>query len=566
MQFKDFPYTRPDYKTYEKNFKQALETLTKAQSPEEAVHAITTINVLRSQVDTMANIALIRYSVNTEDKFYEGEDTYWNEYSPLFDALDATYYSELLASSFQEELRAVFPATIFLIAEGKKRLFDEAIIPLQQKENQLVSAYSKLVASAQISFQEGIYTLSQLIPFLQSSDRSVRKAAEAARFGYFAEHEDKFDDIYDQMVHVRTEIAHKLGFKDYVDYSYVAMNRWGYDRTMVETYRKNILQDVVPVVDKLDARQKERLGLDNLYSYDLDFTFPSGNPKPQGTPEELVENARQMYHQLSKETGEFFDFMVENGLLDLLSKRGKQSGGYCTYIMNEEAPFIFANFNGTSGDVDVLTHEAGHAFQCYQSRWIKEPEIIFPNNEAAEIHSMSMEFITYPYMDKFFGDETNKHKFNHLSSAVKFLPYGVLVDHFQQVVYENPDWSPKERKDAWRKLEKMYQPGKDYSENPDLERGLFWMKQGHIFESPFYYIDYTLAQVCAFQFWQRFNVSKDENAWKDYMAICQVGGSQTFMEILETGHLTSPFEDGAMTGIIENISNYLSSISEDQLK
>lgn len=565
MTFQEIPYTRPDYQAYEKNFTQLVETLNQADEVETALHAVTKINALRSQLDTMVNVALIRHSVNTLDEFYTKEDEYFNEYLPLFEKLDADYYDALLKSDFQEALRAVFPETLFLIAEGKAKIFSPEIIPLLQKENELISQYGKLNAEAEIFFEGKNRTLSEMTPFTKTKDRHTRKLAQEAITHHFVKNEEEFDRIYDELVTLRNDIALKLGFKDYVDYSYVKMNRWGYDRVAVETYRKNILKDVVPVVEKLHQRQKERLTLDELFYYDLPLVFPNGNATPKGTPDELVENAKKMYQNLSKETGEFFDFMVENNLLDLLSKKGKEQGGYCTFLMEEGAPFIFANFNGTSGDVDVLTHEAGHAFQAYSSSWIKEPELIFPSNEAAEIHSMSMEFLTWPYMELFFQEETKKYQFNHLASAVEFLPYGVLVDHFQQVVYENPSWSPKERKDAWRKLEKMYLPGKNYATS-ELERGIYWFRQGHIFGSPFYYIDYTLAQVCAFQFWKRSIVDQDETYWEDYLNICKVGGSKTFLEICELGHLVSPFKEGSLKEIIATIEDYLASISEEELK
>ncbi len=566
MKFSEYPYVRPDLDLYQKETSQLITTLENADSVEVATHAVTTINALRGKIDTMVNLALIRHSVDTKDAFYDEEDAYWNEYGPHYESLDAKYYHALLHNDFTEDLKAILPETIFLIAEGKEKTFSEEIISLQQQENRLTSQYAKLIASAEITYNGQVYNLSQLGKFGVSQDRAVRKEVNLLSTQFFVDNEEEFDRIYDEMVRVRTEIAHRLGFKDYVEYSYVNMNRWGYNREMVETYRNSILKTVVPLVEKLQERKRQRLGLDHLYIYDLGLTYPNGNATPKGTPDELVAAAQKMYHELSPETGAFFDFMVEHNLLDLVSKKGKQSGGYCTYLMDYSAPFIFSNFNGTSGDVDVLTHEAGHAFQTYQARWIKEPEIIFPNNEAAEIHSMSMEFITWPYMSHFFKEDTAKYKFSHLSSAVDFLPYGVLVDHFQQEVYENPTWTPKERKDAWRRLEQMYLPNRDMSETPDLARGLWWFRQGHIFESPFYYIDYTLAQVCAFQFWKRFNVDHDPKAWEDYLAICKVGGSQTFLEILETGHLVSPFKEGALDEFMSSIDEYLSKVLESDLK
>jgi len=313
-------------------------------------------------------------------------------------------------------------------------------------------------------------------------------------------------------------------------------------------------------------RQANRIGIEQMKHYDLPLNFLDGNAVPQGDPDYIMEMGKKMYHELSPETGEFIDFMSDHELLDLLAEEGKASGGYCTYIPNYQSPFIFANFNGTSGDVDVLTHEAGHAFQTYQSRWITQPEVVFPTHESAEIHSMSMEFFTYPWMKHFFKEQTDKYKFEHLSGALQFLPYGVLVDHFQHEIYENPEMTPEERKATWRELEKMYNPHKDYSDNSFLEKGTYWYRQGHIFEDPFYYIDYTLAQVCAFQFWKRALIDNDETAWEDYLKICKVGGTQSFLEIIETANLKSPFEEGSLTDIVTAIEKELDKVDDTKLK
>lgn len=566
MKFSDYTYLRPNYETYKVDFLKTLQLLTDATELTEAVAAVNHLNELRATIETAYNLASIRYSVDTNDAFYEKEDNFWNEYQPLFQELDFQFYQSLLNSPLLDELKASFPSTLFLFAEGRVKTFSPELIPLFQKENQLSSDYSKLVASAQIPFEGEVYTLSQLTPFAQSVNESTRRQATEKITGFYADNEAKFDAIYDEMIKVRTEIATKLGFKNYVEFGDVLMNRWDYDRSMIETYRSEVLQKIVPVTQKLYERQAQRNGLEKLNFHDLSLVFPNGNATPKGTPDELVAKAQKMYQELSPETGEFFDFMVEKDLLDLLSKTGKQAGGYCTYIQDYQSPFIFANFNGTSHDVDVLTHEAGHAFQTYESRWIKEPEIVFPNYESCEIHSMSMEFIAWPWMEDFFQDETSKYKFNHLASALQFLPYGVLVDHFQQEVYSNPNWTPAERKACWRELEKQYCPERNYDAFPELEKGIYWFRQGHIFNSPFYYIDYTLAQVCAFQFWKRFNVEKDETAWQDYLAICQVGGTKTFLEILEIAHLKSPFEAGALDDTIVLVDNYLSSVTEEQIK
>lgn len=565
MKFSEYDYQRPNYETYKESFLAALETLKAATDVSSAKKAIDRLNELRGMIDTAGNLASIRYSIDTNDTFYEKEDEFWNEYTPHFSSLDFQFYQALLSSPLLAELKDAYPETLFFFAESQVKLFDEELIPLFQKENQLTSDYSKLIASAQIEYEGNTYTLAQFAPFTQNKDRSIRKTAIEKSTAFFAENEAKFDQIYDDMVKVRHEIATKLGFKNYVEFADVKMNRWDYDRKMIETYRKEILDKVVPVAEKLYARQAKRNGLEKLAYHDLPLVYPSGNATPKGTPEELVAKARKMYHELSPETGKFFDFMADKELLDLSSKTGKESGGYCTFIQDYQSPFIFANFNGTSHDVDVLTHEAGHAFQCFESRWIKEPEIVFPNYESCEIHSMSMEFIAWPWMESFFENETAKYKFNHLASALQFLPYGVLVDHFQQEVYEHPEWTASERKACWRELEKQYCPERDYNEFPFLDLGTYWYRQGHIFASPFYYIDYTLAQVCAFQFWKRFNVEHDEQAWQDYIAICQVGGTKTFLQILEIAHLRSPFEAGALDETIVAVDEYLDSVTEESI-
>lgn len=565
MKFSQYEYQRPDFQAYKQEAESVIDRLAKAADADAAIAAVIKMTNLISEQDKMAQIAQIRHTINTKDSFYEQEDDYWNEYGPLFSEVHNQYYRVLLACPYHEQLEGIVPKLYFKMAEYQLKVFSPAVIDLLQKENELASAYDKLVASAQIDFDGKKLNLSQLGPYQQATDRAVRKAASEAYYGFFAEHEQEFDDIYDQMVKVRHEIAQKLGYKDFVELSYVRMLRFDYDREMVQTYRDQVLTEVVPVVNRLYERQAKRIGVDKLHYYDLNLDFLDGNATPKGDSQYIMEMGKRMYHELSPETGHFIDTMYEKELLDLETKEGKASGGYCTFISGYESPFIFANFNGTSDDVDVLTHEAGHAFQVFQSRWIKQPELVFPTYESAEIHSMSMEFFTYPWMELFFKEQTPKYKFAHLAGALQFLPYGVLVDHFQHEVYEHPEMTPAERKATWRRLEKMYNPHKNYAENPFLEQGALWYRQGHIFSTPFYYIDYTLAQVCAFQFWKRAIVDKDPDAWEDYLAICEVGGTKSFLEIIELAHLQSPFEEGSLTDVVQAIDAALASVDDTKL-
>ena len=370
--------------------------------------------------------------------------------------------------------------------------------------------------------------------------------------------------IYDKMVKVRNEIAVKLGFKNFVELGYLRMGRSDYNADDVRNFREHVLNYIVPLSNELREKQRKRIGVDELKYYDIPLNFMSGNPAPKGGREWIMERTKKMYEELSPETGEFINMMIERDLFDLETKTNKQAGGYCTFLHNFKSPFIFANFNGTQDDVTVVTHEAGHAFQTYESRFLDAPEFSFPTSEACEIHSMSMEFITWPWMEMFFENDIDKFKFFHLSDSLMFIPYGVTVDEFQHVIYENPNMLPDERKKAWRDIEKKYTPYKDYADNEFLDKGTFWFKQGHIFFGPFYYIDYTLAQICAYQFWIKFKDDR-KKAWDDYMNICKVGGSQSFLEILKTGNLQSPFEEKTINSVSYQIKNYLDNIDDTKL-
>ena len=369
-------------------------------------------------------------------------------------------------------------------------------------------------------------------------------------------HQDEIDDLYDRMVKVRDRMAKKLGYKNYVELAYMLQCRFDYKQEDVANYRRQVLEDVVPLCNALYERQRERLGYDRLHVYDEKYEFASGNPTPKYDTQEMIARANTMYHELDERCGTFFDFMVEHDLLDLDSKKGKAGGGYCTVFAEDRSPFIFSNFNKTSHDAEVLTHEAGHAFQVFTSMGIRPVECIWPTYESCEIHSMSMEFFTWPWMETFFEEDADKYRFLHLGGAAKFIPYGVLVDHFQHEVYEHPEMTPAERRQTWRRLEKQYLPHKDYTDCEFLENGGWWFRQSHIFMTPFYYIDYALAQICAFQFFER-SKKEPEKAWGDYYRLCQAGGSKGYFALLELAGLKNPFVDGTVEEVVAGLKPYL---------
>ena len=564
MNFNNYKYEHLDLEKIKGEFSELIGSFEKAENVEGQIEAFDKIIKLRNHIETMQTLVSIRHSIDTNDEFYDKENEYMDEISPILFGFTNDFYKTLVNSKFKDELIKKYGKLLFDLAENTLKVFSNEIIPDAQEENRLSSKYSKLIASAKIDFDGKELNLSQMVPYTQSKDRNVRIEATKKVAQFFAENQEEFDNIYDSLVKVRTKMAQKMGYKNYVEFGYKQLSRLEYDAKMVEGYRKQVLENIVPLHTELRKRQEKRLGVEKLRFYDEAIKFNSGNADPYGSPEWILNHGKTMYKELSKETDEFFTFMTENNLLDLLSKKGKMSGGYCTYIPEYKAPFIFANFNGTAHDIDVLTHEAGHAFQVYQSRGFEVPEYLWPTYEACEIHSMSMEFLTWPWMKLFFENDTEKYKFIHLSEALLFIPYGVTVDEFQHWVYENPEVTPQQRREKWLEIEKKYLPTRDYGEVDELKNGIFWFRQGHIFSSPFYYIDYTLAQVCAFQFWIKSREDR-EKAWKDYLNLCKLGGSKSFFELMKSANLKNPFEEGTLASVIPKIKEYLDNVDDMNL-
>ncbi len=565
MKFSEIKYNRPEIKQVQESFKQLLESFDSAESFEAQDTVMKEINHLRMEFQTMNTLAHIKYSVETTNEEYENEQNYFDEITPVYEGLITDYYNSIIKSKFRHELEQKWGRQLFDYAELMIKTHSPEIVEDLKLENQLKTDYSKLIASARILFDGKEFNLSGLVPYMESTDRKVRKDANEAKWKFFSDNAEEFDSIYDTLVKVRDRMARKLGFGDFVEMGYARMGRTDYNPDMVAVFRKQVEDWIVPITLKLKNRQGKRLGIDSLRYYDQQLDYSDGNAKPQGEPEWIVNCAVKMYNELSRETAEFFNFMVDNDLMDLVTKKGKDTGGYCTFIEKYKSPFIFSNFNGTSGDVEVLTHEAGHAFQAYSSRDFEVPEYLSPTLEACEIHSMSMEFLTWPWMNCFFNEQTEKFKYSHLKGSLIFIPYGVTVDEFQHFVYRNTAASPTERKQAWLDVEKKYLPYIDYDGNKFLEGGGRWQQQRHIYMSPFYYIDYCLAQICAFQFWKRAG-ENEEQALNDYIKLCRAGGSKSFLQLVELANLISPFDRNCVKSFVGDVEKWLDGFDSKYFK
>ncbi len=563
MKYSEYQYSRTNPKEVKDQLTEIIEGFNKAENPREQKLWMDKSKQIFSDYSTYEAIARLNFNRDTKNESYVKENDYFDEIDPLMREISLNWTKTLLNGKFRSELEASFGPQFFNQKELEVKSFDPKIKELVEEENKVTNEYTKLMAGAEIDFQGETYNLAGMGPFHLDKDRKIRKASIEAVFGFFEKNAQELDSIYDRLVKLRHKMATELGYENFIQLGYDKMLRTDYSHVEVAAYRQQIVDHVVPLVAKLQEQKRKILGLDNLYYYDA-INFKDGDPKPKGSPEDLVEAAKKMYAELSPETGSFFKMMIEEELLDLVNRDGKMGGGFCTAFPKYERPYIFSNFNGTDHDVTVLTHEAGHAFQVYSAR--KQPllEYHWPTYEAAEIHSMSMEFITWPWMDAFFKEDTEKFKYLHMVKSISFLPYGACVDHFQHWVYEHPHATPQDRKSKWSELEKLYMPWLDYDEIKFCNEGGIWQKQMHIYQVPFYYIDYTLAQVCAFQFWIKFNENR-ESAWEDYHRLCKAGGSLPFTELTTLANIESPFENGVLEKVVDQIWKFLKSIDVDSL-
>ena len=546
MKFSEMPYRRPDMEDQKAALEDAVKRLKEAKSYEEARKIYFEVQERNTDLGTMFSIASVRNTIDTGDAYYDGEVRWLREQTARMIPLNIEWEKALTESPFRGDFEKEFGKQMFRLLEAELMTQDERIIPETIRSGELTQAYAKSTAAAETDFRGGKANFYGLLKHMQSTDREERKEAFEAWADLYERISPELDSQYTELVSLRDAMARKTGFPTYTEMAYIARRRFDYTQEDAARFRKQILEKITPAVAEIREKQRKRLGVDRLRYYDEQLLFPEGNAHPIGTTEELVGKAQRMYREMSPETGEFFDFMQKYQLFDLETRTGKRMGGYMTRFPAYQAPFIFSNFNGTSADVDVLTHEAGHAFQGYLSmRSIPVSSLCGSTAEINEIHSMSMEHFAYPWMESFFGENAEKYRTAHLIDALAVLPYMVCVDEFQHRVYGKPDGTAADRRRIWREIERKYMPWRDYDGNRFLEEGGFWMQKQHVFLYPFYYIEYALAQICAFQYYGRMKENR-EAAWADYLRLCRAGGTKGYFELLEIGGLLNPFTEGTV--------------------
>ena len=557
MKFSEMPYSRPDPEALKTLLSALTDTLLKAKSFEEADAAFREAEALTAHVETEGTLCYIRHSVNTEDEFYTAEQDFFDEVSPVLQEAELGFKKALTECPYRKELEKKYGSLLFSNIDMALRTFSPELIPLMQEENKLDTAYAKLIASAKIPFRGEVLTVSELAPYRETADDTLRHEAWDATCDFFASHNEEFDSIYDRLVAIRTEMGKKLGYENYIPLGYDRMDRNSYTAKDVEGFRAAVRDYIVPLADGLFRAQAKRTGLSYPLSYrDSLLSFRDGNPRPVGTADDILSNAQDFYRWLSPETAEFVDTMFRDELMDVLSRKGKESGGYCTSIPDYKVPFVFANFNGTSGDVETMTHEFGHAFAGWSARDIFPHEYVSPTLESCECHSMSMEFFGWAWADKFYGPDADKFRFSHLAGALMFIPYGTMVDHFQHIVYEKPEMTPADRIETWKELTGIYMPWIKLDDLPFYGEGRAWQRQSHIYEVPFYYIDYCLAQTVALEFWAEMQDDRTA-AFARYLKLVSMAGTKTFRELLSGAGLQDPFNPDTLRHVASAAEEWL---------
>ena len=550
MKFSEMPYTRPDTEALKQQMQALTDALKTAPDYETARALFLREQALEKHLSTASTLAEIRHSIDTRDAFYEAESDFFNAAMPELQEYEQNWTAALLQTPFRADFEKEYGSLMFLNAEIELKTFSPEIIPELQQENDLVTTYDKLIASAKIPFEGKTYTVAQLGVFKQDPDDNRRLAAWKAEGQWYKDNQPHLDEIYDKLVALRDTMGKKLGYGGYTPLGYYRMGRNCYGKEDVERFRAAVRDYLVPVADGIFRENAKRLGKQYPMSFaDNAVMFRSGEAKPRGTADDILKAADRFFAALSPETDVFFRTMRKNELLDLLSTEGKQGGGYCTEIIDYQVPFIFANFNGTRADVETLVHEGGHAFACWKNVERVPLSTIWPSMEGCEVHSMSMEFFSEPWAEEFFGPDAEKFRYSHLAGALTFIPYGTMVDHFQHEVFEHPDWTPRERHDCWKKLLGVYMPWQRLDGDiPFYSDGEGWQRQLHIYGMPFYYIDYCLAQTVALQFWALIQADLAD-AWRHYLAYTEQGGSRVFTELLKNAGLQSPFDEACLRGV-----------------
>lgn len=557
MKVREMPYERIDIDKACETIKELTGKMKYAASGNEMIRLREQSILLARHIQSMTSLCNIRFTLNTTDEYYLSEKQYYDANLPKLAAEGAKFNKAFLHNEHINEALEKINPNVAKVYELTLKTMDEKIVPDLSEESALVTEYDRLMSETLFRFGREEMPLSMLRKYFDDADREVRRKAMETAGKRLAREASKLDGLFDKLVKVRSRMADKLGFSSYAEMGDCMMGRYSYGRKEIRVFRDEVEKNIVPLVAKLKRKRASQLGISDIKLYDNEVYFRHGNPEPILGAEEMFAAAKEMYHDMGAATAEFIDNMLAADAFDVFPRAGKWGGGYCTSVDDYGQPFILANFNGSSGDVDVLTHEAGHALAFYEMfKGGSDYELNLGTMSVAEIHSMAMEFFAWKYMDKFFGKRARDYKYMHLFSSLTFLPYGTEVDEFQEICYENPDLTPAERNELWKDLDKKYRPYLNANGIPYFERGTRWQYQMHIYENPMYYIDYCLSQSVAHSFLS-LSLKNYNDAFARYMKLVSEAGSLPFGELVENAGLPNPLKPGALTSTTSELSDIL---------
>ncbi|MGE5707620.1 MAG: M3 family oligoendopeptidase [Bacteroidota bacterium] len=547
--------TEPFIQGYYRTLEEELKAL--PANPSDWIAFVSRWNAFKAYLSGENSRRSLRESQNTQDAEAEKAAAFMRDkIAPLQEEHDAVIRQAVLASPCRPALEEHFGKLLFVNWEVAQSAFDPKNIALNTEIANLTARYSKVVGSAKMTVDGEELTLPHVLALLEHPREAKRKAAWEAVNAWTYAHGEELQSIYSKLVELRQKVALNLKETNFVPVGYKRMQRTDYGPAEVKRFREEIKRSVVPLLYRFRKKQAESLGQTTVKPWNMKY-YPgmSLDPKAVKVEEELTQ-AQKVFDRLHPHLGKRFETMRIEKLIDLENRPGKVPGAFCTNFDDTKKAFIFCNSTGSSEDIATLTHEMGHAFQIWDSMWIEPIELRWPTYEACEIHSTGMEYLALPLLDEFFRPEDAK-KFRKLRmiDTLTMLPYIATVDEYQHWVYEHPGHTPAERDAAWDRIWDSYNVGLDFT-GVEAAKAVRWKRQNHIFMDPFYYIDYAIAEAGALQL---FLIDQNDHAkaMESYMTLCQIGGSQSLLQIFETGGLKSPFTPGLFRDLMDKVAQEL---------
>lgn len=510
----------------------------------------------RRDFETQRTLAAIRFSQDTREPAHKADRQFFDDLAPTVQEHDTAFLRALLSTPLQDALNEASAPRARELWALAISAFDPAITQSRRDEAHLVSRYDEIRASIRFDVRGESHSLASVRGLYGRADRSLRHDAARAESRGFDPHRDELDEIFDRLVRLRTGMAHTLSLPNFVPLGYRWMRRTDWGPSDAAAFRAAVLEDIVPLAAKIRARRASTLGINDLAFHDEGVRDDRGVPRPVGDAAWVMQRAEEVCEAIHPELGHFFRTMRDRAFFDLEVRPGKVGGGFATPVPGAGLPFIFANWNGSQDDVVVLMHELGHGFQMMRSLAHRHWDFVIPTEEAAEVHSMSLELLSFPHMERFFGDDAARFRAGHLEHNLLFLPYACLIDAFQHEVYGQPTLGAAGRAELWRDLEARFLPWRRYDDTPWMASGRFWQRQLHLFHAPFYYLDYALAECCALQLWSvaQHDATVAVDRWYQ---LCGIGGSQSFTAGLASAGLENPMLPGALRRIASEAARVL---------